>query len=335
MPPGLLLKGRQKVEFHLTGRGRYTYQCLLAGFVPVEKIKSTSSDWELERRYEPAPLERDGRFLHRGFGIIQGSAATFHNPLTQIPVGRPGFVELTVRRKSASADRTDAPPEYLLITEPIPSGVTINPASIQGGFDRFERSPGTITFYVSTRRKLDPIRYELDGYLPGRYRAGPTVLRHADRPDQLAAASPAVLTVLPPGAASGDKYRLSPEELLELGRITLAKRDFRAAAGHLEELMQQWDLAPFFYKQAIGMLLDAYLQIGDPAKIVHYMEIVISKWPEQEIPFDTIMKVGAAYHQAGEFERSYLVYRDGGAEFYSRERNCRIPRDAGGVCPEH
>ncbi|MBN1588531.1 MAG: tetratricopeptide repeat protein, partial [Pirellulales bacterium] len=33
------------------------------------------------------------------------------------------------------------------------------------------------------------------------------------------------------------------------------------------------------------------------------------KWPSARIPFAKIVKVGAAYHEMGEFERSYLVFR--------------------------
>ena len=57
------------------------------------------------------------------------------------------------------------------------------------------------------------------------------------------------------------------------------------------------------------MLLDVHLEIGPPAKIVHYFEIIKEKWPAEEIPFAKIVKVGAAYHEMGEYERSYLVFR--------------------------
>ena len=57
------------------------------------------------------------------------------------------------------------------------------------------------------------------------------------------------------------------------------------------------------------MLLDVHLELGPPAKIVHYFEIIKEKWPDEEIPFAKIVKVGAAYHEIGEYERSYLVFR--------------------------
>ena len=57
------------------------------------------------------------------------------------------------------------------------------------------------------------------------------------------------------------------------------------------------------------MLLDISLELGPPAEVVRYFEIVKEKWPDEEIPFAKIMKVGAAYHDMGECERSYLVFR--------------------------
>ena len=42
---------------------------------------------------------------------------------------------------------------------------------------------------------------------------------------------------------------------------------------------------------------------------MRYFEIIKEKWPDLEIPFEKIVKVGAAYHEMGEYERSYLVFR--------------------------
>ena len=67
------------------------------------------------------------------------------------------------------------------------------------------------------------------------------------------------------------------------------------------------------------MLLDIHLEIGPPAKIVHYFEIIKEKWPNEEIPFAKIVKVGAAYHEMGEYERSYLVFRATVESSFARE----------------
>ena len=153
------------------------------------------------------------------------------------------------------------------------------------------------------------MRYELYGYVPGKYRTGPTVVRNAYRPGEILVSSPKSLTVLPQGAKSGDAYRLTPQELYELGKRHFAKNDFKTSMGHLTELVEKWNLRGDIYKEVVQMLLDIHLEIGPPAKVVHYFEIIKEKWPAEEISFDKILKVGAAYHEMGEFERSYLVFR--------------------------
>ena len=84
-------KGKQRINFQITGRGRYTYQCILGGFVPADKLKSTTArlDGRADLRAGPAGARRprDPARLRRR---SKGSYTTFRNPLTQLPVGRRG-----------------------------------------------------------------------------------------------------------------------------------------------------------------------------------------------------------------------------------------------------
>ncbi len=302
VPSRLLKPDGQRIRFHLTGRGRYTYQCILGGFVPAEKLAGTTQDWRVERHYQPAPLEFDGRDVPRGFGGLTGSYSIFRNPLTELPVGRRGVVELEVWRNN-----TDA--KYLVVTEPIPSGATVIERSVQGPFERFELTPEGITFYIGSRPSIGTIRYELYGYLPGEYRAAPTIVRDAHRPEQIAVSAPKPLKVLPAGVESADPYRLTPQELFELGKLHFAKGDMPAAGRHLTELVEKWNLNADVYRQTVEMLLDVHLETGPAAQVVRWFEVVKERWPSVEIPFDKIVKVGEAYREMGEFERSYLVFR--------------------------
>jgi tetratricopeptide (TPR) repeat protein len=323
VPAASLKPGKQRINFQITGRGQYSYQCILGGFVAADKVKSTTSDWEVKRIYEPAPLEFDGKEVPRGFGVLSGSFTTFRNPLTQLPVGRRGYVDLEIWRQNLPANTPEDQLEYLVVTEPLPSGATVIEKSVRGGFERFEVSPGAITFYVGNRRHPGTIHYELSGYLPGKYRAAPTVIRDAYRPEKLAASEPKPLDVLAFGSQSADKYRLTPQELFELGKLHFAKKDqenLKAAGGHLSGLLTEWkNLNDETYKGSIQMLLDVHLELGPPASVVRYFEIIKEKWPAEEIPFDKIVKVGAAYHEMGEYERSYLVFRATVESSFSRE----------------
>ena len=319
VPARILKPGKQRVNFQLTGRGQYTFQAILSGFVEADKLKSTTQDWSVRRHYEPAPLEFDGQEIPRGFANLQGSFTTFRNPLTQLPVGRRGHVELEIWRSNIPPNASEEQVEYLVVTEPLPSGVTVIENSIAGGFERYEINPGSITFYVGGRAYIDPIRFDVHGYLAGDYRAAPTVIRNAYRPDQMAAAEAKKLTVLALGAKSADPYRLTPQELFELGKRQFDKKDFKEAGANLGELLGKWNVNAEAYKEAARMLLDIHLETGPPGEIVHYFEIIKEKWPELEFPFEKIVKVAAAYHEMGEYERSYLVFRATAESSFLRE----------------
>ncbi len=309
VPADLLKPGRQRVNFQLTGRGRYAYQCLLSYFVPADKLKATSNDWIVQRYWQPGPLEFDGREIPRGFAILQGPIAPFRNPLSQLPVGRRAQVELAIIRQGAAWEVPEDQLEYLVLVEPIPAGTTVVESSIQGWFDGFEIGPGAITFYIGNRRGGGSITYELAGYLPGRYRAGPTLLCDAYRPDRFAIAPPQQLAVLAPGTPSADPYRLAPQELYELGKRHFDKSQWKESQRYFTELVEKWNPRPEIYKEVVLKLLDIHLVLGPPAAIVRYFEIVKEKWPSEEIPFEKIARIGAAYHELGEYERSYLVFR--------------------------
>ena len=186
---------------------------------------------------------------------------TFRNPLDQLPVGRRGMVNIELWRQVAWGT-PEQRLEYLVVTEPIPSGTTVIEKSVSGPFEHFEIGPGEITFYIGNRPGLGTIHYELYGYVPGKYRVGPTIVRNAHRPEQLLATAPKALTVLPQGAKSADPYRLTPQELYELGKRLAAKKDYVAAMTHLTELVEKWNLRPEVYKDAVQMLLDIHLEIG-------------------------------------------------------------------------
>ncbi len=309
IPAHLLKDGKQRINFQLTGRGRYTYQVVLGGFVAADKLKNTTKNWFVRRFHEPAPLEYDGQEIPRGFDVLQGSYQTFRNPLTQLPVGKRGRVELQIWRANLPANTPEEQLEYLVVTEPLPSGVTVVESSISGGFERYEFGAGTITFYIGSRMHVGSIAFDVHGYLPGEYKAAPTVIRNAYRPDQIAVSDLKTLTVLALGQTSKDEYQLSPRELYELGKRKFEKKDLPGAGGHLTELFAKWNVNPDVYKDTARMLLDVHLTTGPAGEVVRYFEIIKEKWPDLEIPFDKILKVAQAYHDIGEYERAYLVYR--------------------------
>ena len=161
VPRAMLKKeGRQRIRFQITGRGRYAYQCILGGFVPAENLRGTTKDWTVARTFQPAPLELDGRDVPRGFDVLQGSSAEFKNPLTQLPVGRRGLVEINVQRKNLPENVPAERLEYLVVTEPIPAGATVVEETVCGGFERFDvlARRHHVLRGQSPQRGYDPLR---------------------------------------------------------------------------------------------------------------------------------------------------------------------------------
>ncbi len=311
---------KQRINFELTGRGLFTFNCTYAGFVAADQLKSTVNAYYIERHYEPAPLELDGKEIPRGFDVLTGPFTTWRNPVTELPVGRRAQVILYYYPINGHLMQEDER-EYVVITEPIPSGCTVLEKSITGQFDRYEISPGAITFYVGNRSQPNEIRFDIYGYTAGKFRTAPTIVRNFYDPERMMVTQPRPLTVLAAGQKSKDEYKTTPRELYELGKRMLAKKEYARAGGYLSELFNNSTvtLKPEIYKEVAQMLFEVALKVGKSPDIVRYFEVIKEKWPDLEISFEQIVKVGAAYRELNEYERSYLVFRATAEGSFARE----------------
>jgi len=324
LPRGEKLPGagdarRQRVQFELNGRGRFTYQCVLGGFVAADGLKNVDAKWHVESRsYEAAMLEFDGREIPRGFDNVEGSYNPWINKVTQLPVGKRTKVRVNVYRNNHS-QTPDHELDYLVVTEPIPSGAQVVEGSVTGDFERYEIGPGAITFYIGNRRYPGMLAFDLYGYSAGEYRVAPTIARSYYQPQRIAVNAVGALKILASGEKSADEYKLTPRELYELGKRSLEKKDLVTASLHLTTLFDKWQLKSEVYKETAQMLLEVSLAQKRPAEIVRYFEILKEKYPELEIDFEKIFQVGAAYRDMNEYERSYLVFRAIAEASFQRE----------------
>lgn len=309
VPAELLVAGqRQKINFDLEGRGKFSYSAVLSGFIPADQIRSTTKAWTVDRRYEPREKLFDGRVVPRGFGVVNGSYSPFRNEVQELPVGVDAIVTLSPRRRDLSG-QPDRQYDYLVLTEPIPAGCTVLEESVTGSFDRFEIQPGAISFYIGDRRSVGDIRYRLTGYVPGQYRVPQTVVRSFYDPQLIAISAPKALKVLPQGQQSADPYRLTPDELYHLGKLHLGIDDHDTAHKHLTDLITDWTLDPDKFKDVVQMLFQTSLARRVDGEVVKYFETIKERMPEVEVRFEDILRVALSYRGLGEYERSYLVYR--------------------------
>lgn len=319
VPPKFFVGGRERIQFRLEGRGRFTYQCLARRFVnPEQARRGHYGSW-----LRPAPLEVDGREVPRG--ISSGNEGVFvkpgwslpHSRVTQLPVGKQAIFEIT----AAPRVLTPGPViDQFVLTVPIPAGTSVVPNTIVGPFDRYElRAQEIVFFFARPRSEAVTVNFRVTGTIPGDYVVEPAVIRNAldptayaviplsDAKDQTSAS----LKVLPEGVSSTDPYFLSPLELIALGKSAYAKKDWKSAEKYFAELFTNpnWQVMDETVKALAPLLVDIYLELDQPDKVVHYFEILKVKWPDYEIPFDKILRIAACYERLGEYERSFLIFR--------------------------
>ncbi len=317
-PTDQLVDGPQRVVLEPTGPGGFAYEVSLSGVLSADPLQSSTQAWQVTREYAPAPREQDGRSVPRGFDIVRDKTIAFVNPLTQLPVGQRGEVELQIKRNVASHTPAEML-EYLIVTEPIPSGVTVLPETLRGSYERVDMAPGTLTFWLGKAGTFLPIRYEVVGQFAGQSQAGATVVCNAYRPGEFAVAQPKQMRVLPAGAASTDPYQWTPRELYELGRHAYQQRDWPRAEALLTQLLSQYSLQPEPYRESVEMLLEVALELQKSDQIVRYFEIIFEQWPDKEFVLDKVMRIGSAYQQLGEAERSFQVFRAAVEGAFTRE----------------
>ena len=146
------------------------------------------------------------------------------------------------------------------------------------------------------------------------------MVRNAYRLDQMAVSERAE----PGGVAAGREERGSPIASRRASCTSWAsgcstKGDYTAAGPHLARIVGEVEREAECV-QGIGPDAVGHPSADRPAgRVVRYFEIIKEKWPELELPFEKIVKVAAAYHELGEYERSYLVFRATTESSFGRE----------------
>ncbi len=299
-----------RIRFQVEGRGTFGYAVTMTGFArdfgPEQKNEGKPS-LILDRTYEPADPELDGRRLPTGFAAAV-NPTTFANKVTQVAQGGRARVRIQPGQRS-TPNRPAWEREFLVIEETLPAGTTLIEGSVQTTASSFSLADGVLSFYFAPDDGLGPIRYEVSGYLPGRYRALPTQIRGAYDPGRVHMGPAGELTVLAPGEPATDPYRATPDELYARGKALYQAARLAEAATPLEELFGAYTLRDDVARDAARMLLTIHIKDYQPRKVVQDFEILREKGPELVIPFDEVLVIGRAYRDIGEHERAYLVFR--------------------------
>jgi uncharacterized protein YfaS (alpha-2-macroglobulin family)/TolA-binding protein len=315
VPRDLVTGNEAKVSFAVEGRGQYTYSCVLRGF--SSEVEEHDAGLEVERSYVHPPVTLDGKPMPRGFSTV-GIDKEWTNYAKEIAAGN--YTEVSVNWHKRLRDFN--PGSYVVLREPLPAGCQPLTQSITGNFERYEIGDGELVFYFHTRGESWPsgsANYQLYGRLPGSYRGLPARVWSYYQPDLYAYSKPSDLRVLERGRKSGDEYRLTPDEVYNLGKAYFERDNFKDAEARLAPYYDQFKLRDEPSKETARMLFYCYLDQEKHDKVVRFFEVLNERHPTLVIPFSDIVAVARAYKAIDERERQMQVYRATAAASFDRE----------------
>lgn len=293
VPSATLKADKTVVEFRMKGRGRYTYAATLFGFSGDTKPTGDQVNPGIDIwQHLHAPLE------YRGKPVNVASTS----PVSNLEHGKQVRVQIRDHHGYWFENR------WFVLDIPLPAGTTLMEGSLSVSENpRTEVHDAFIRVYFINR--CPSVGYVLNGYIPGKFRMLPPVIREIGNPGFMAVGPSANLAVLAPGEKSPDPFVMNIGERFALGQCHFNDGDYATALEFLAAVLKED--RKFNESELARMLLWIHTQpeFYDARKIVEMFEVLRERFPSLEIPFDRILVVGRAYRDIGEHERSWLVYR--------------------------
>lgn len=294
VPADAIKPGKNLVEFKARGRGTYTYAADLSGFSSDTKANDVRPRINRIRHLHAA-------LVYRGKPINASSSS----PVTNLENGQRMHVIIDTTGESSQN-------RWYAMDVPFPAGTRLVDGSLNNNlraeiYDGSEIHEGFFRIYYKDYCPI--IRYELTGYVPGKFRTLPPVIREIGNPAFMSVGVTSGITVLATGEKSPDPYELNIGERYTLGQLHFNDGDFPKALGYLGAVFKE---NPKYNESELARMLlwiHTMPEHYDARKIVEMFEILRERYPSLEIPFDRILVCGKAYRDIGENERAWLVYR--------------------------
>ena len=288
VPADAIKPGKNLVEFKARGRGTYTYAADLSGFSPDTKASDIRP--RINRiRHLHAALEYRGKPIN----------ASSSSPVKNLENGQ--RMHLIIDTTGESSEN-----RWYAIDIPLPAGTRLVDGSLNNDL-RAEIHDGFFRIYYKDYCPI--IRYELTGYVPGKFRILPPVIREIGNPAFMSVGVTTEITVLATGEKSPDPYEMNIVERFTLGELHFNDGDHAKALEYLGTVFKE---NPKYNESELARMLlwiHTMPEHYDARKIVEMFEILRERFPTLEIPFDKILIVGKAYQDINEHERAWLVYR--------------------------
>jgi len=292
IPAAVITDGKNLVELKMRGRGRYTYAVTLFGF--SSDTKATDDNVH--------PRVAGWSYLHsqmeyRGKPIGVGSTS----PVKNLENGQRVSVQTGSQRFWFGG-------RWFVLEIPIPAGTRLVEGSASAS-DGLQVEVYPTLLRVCFPNVCPTVSYELTGYVPGKFRILPTVIREIGNPAFMSVGPTPALTVLAAGEKSPDPYEMNKGERFALGQCHFNDGEDAKALEYLTAVFKE---DPKYNESELARMLlwiHTKPEFYDARRIVEMFEILRERFPTLEIPFDKILVVGKAYTDIKEHERAWLVYR--------------------------
>jgi uncharacterized protein YfaS (alpha-2-macroglobulin family)/TolA-binding protein len=288
VPVDAIKPGKNLVEFKARGRGTFTYSADLFGFSSDTKPNDVRP--RINRiQHLHAALEYRGKPIN----------AASSSPVKNLENGQRMHVIIDTTGESSQN-------RWYAIDVPLPAGTRLVDGSLNNDL-RAEIHNGFFRTYFKDYCPI--IRYELTGYVPGKFRTLPIVIHEIGNPAFMSVCLTSEVTVLATGEKSPDPYVMNIGERFTLGQLHFNDGEHAKALEYLSAVFKE--NARYNESELARMLLWIYTmpKFYDARKIVEMFEILRERYPTLEIPFDKILVCGKSYRDIGENERAWLVYR--------------------------
>jgi tetratricopeptide (TPR) repeat protein len=283
-----------EVELRYLGCGPVAFQALLTGFHPRHDGCEALRGVGLQReRFFHSPRLYKGRLLRNSTMQVEQVAFEDH-------------IQSSLKVSPSRTKGVDPGP-YTVLEIWIPGGLRVDKTSLPTDVLSIQEDRGKLTMIYRGR----PGRFRIDllPLCPGSYRIPGATLSSARFPERLDRLEHSRrITVLCPGEKDETPYSWNPKEHIAFGLAHFEDGDEAAALDHLKQVPPQ----KVRQEQEVARALlwirckpEFYL----PDRVIDLFEILEQRFPDVTIPYEKLLAVGHAYHDAGEDEAACLLWR--------------------------
>lgn len=235
-------------------------------------------------------------------------SAASTSPVTQAAYGQ--LINVTVKIGNHPDPTWRSHGNFLQVDEEIPAGCLFVEGSLRHNADRVDRHGNFLRLRYGPGT-MEDISYQVIALHPGAWTAKAAVVADPYDPARCRRGTANTLTILPPGTASPDVYAMNRAEHLELAHLTFDQRKGDDCLQHLDAVIAAGKISQDEERDLARMRLWilAEKEDGDARALIGAFELLTERHPRLVIPFEKLLRVGAAYRRLNEFERAATIFR--------------------------